>query len=137
MRFAEVQLGDPLIDPKFILLTRDHQRLHLLMETPAREALLDLDEICDDFRMTDNAVYAFYERLVTGRDLERAVETQRTLAGLMLAFSQTRGPVSEARSTVYGNPTTGYERDEGPTIEEQIKSLDLVDPAALGGSEEE
>ena len=137
MRFAEVQLDDPLIDPKFLLLTRSHDRLVAFMDTPAREALLDLEEVCDDVRLTDHSVYAFYERLVTGKELEKVVEAQRALAGLMLAFAESRGPVEEAHGTAYGTLSTGYERDEGPSVEDQIRSLDLVDPAALGGDEEE
>ncbi len=137
MRFAEAQLDDPLIDPKFLLLTRSHDRLVELMETPAREALLDLEEVCDDIRLTDNSVYAFYERLVTGRELEQVVETQRALAGLLLAFADSRGPVEDSHATAYGTLSTGYERDDGPSVEDQIRSLDLVDPAALAGNEEE
>jgi hypothetical protein len=137
MRFAEAQLDDPHIDPKFLLLTRNQERLVAFMETPAREALLDLEEVCDDIRLTDNSVYAFYERLVTGRELEQVVETQRALAGLMIAFAETAGPIEENLPTSYSTMNSGYDRDDGPSVEDQIRSLDLVDPAALGGGEEE
>lgn len=117
MRLQEVEVDDPDFDRHFVLLTRDEQRLHQILNPAVRYQLQRLVEVVDDLRLNDDSLFLFADGIadpdaisyLTRKALELGDRLQTTAADL--------GPAaSRVEAAAYQQGTASYTaRDEART----------------------
>lgn len=97
----EVQSEDEEINDRFIMLTRDDERLHELLTSPLRQHIIRLRDRVEDFKLTDQALFVYQDALVQEDDLTKIVEEVIYLASDLIRWSQDKGPIATLHTGQY------------------------------------
>lgn len=124
LRWAEIELEDERLDPKFIMLARDAERFELLMTERVRRELLALEEGAFDLQVTDQAIYVAWPKVLKGSAIERALAQGVRLGRALMELALEHGPIEDFDKEKYSTTTTGYARSEEETT---APLLDLLD----------
>jgi hypothetical protein len=130
-RLREVQLGEPEVDARLVLLARDEARLRVLMGTQLKAELMALEGQVDRLEIGDEGLFVHVDRVTTVEALGGLLRSSTAALERLDALSRAWGGLSQQASAAYGDAVKGdFNREEGATT---LDAIELADPGSTTG----
>jgi hypothetical protein len=129
-RLREVQLGEPGVDARLVLLARDEERLRVLLGTQLKDEVLELESRVDRMELGDDGLFVHVGRACTVEQLAQLIQASMSALERLEALSRAWGGVSKTGALAYGDAIKGdFDREE----ETALETIALADPGSTTG----